>query len=161
MHAMTTDESGHLDGTANEKQPPPSTSKIPSIGDVLKLTAVASGVIYAGLFLGYRKYYNLLGVRPEEVGINNTFILVRSIGFILLAAVGTGLAILLTAWFKRVLKQRPKVAQFAGQRRVEITWSRHHAIHILAVTLLWLIVDASLMLADFPHAPLAALMGSS
>ena len=117
---MATDESSDLDGTVNEKQAPRWTLRLPSVGDVLKPAAVASGVIYAGLFLGYRKYYDLLGVRPEGVGVTSTYVLVRSIGFILIAGVLTVLAILLTAWFNRVLKQRP--------------WTRRQIVPIFAVS---------------------------
>jgi hypothetical protein len=104
MRATTTDESGDLDGTVIEKQAPRPTLKIPSVGDVLKFSGIAGGVMYAALFLGYRKYYDILGVRPEDVGVNNTFILVRSIGFVLLAAISTASAILLTVWFSRAMK---------------------------------------------------------
>ena len=104
MHAMTADESGHLNDTVDEEQAPRSTLKIPSIGDVLKFSGLAGGVMYAALFLGYRKYYDILGVRPEDVGVDNTFILVRCIGFILLAAISTASAILLTVWFSQAMK---------------------------------------------------------
>ena len=67
---MTTDESGELDGAVNEKQAPRwllSTLNISSVGDVLKYSAIAGAIIYACLFLGYRKYYSLLGIRTNRL----------------------------------------------------------------------------------------------
>jgi len=54
MHAVTTDESGELDGAVNEKPAPRWPLEIPSLGDLLKYSAIVGQVIYAGLFLGYR-----------------------------------------------------------------------------------------------------------
>ena len=54
------------------------------IGDLLKIVAVVGGVIYAVLFIGYRSYYSVLGIHPEDVGISQSFILARSVGFIIL-----------------------------------------------------------------------------
>jgi hypothetical protein len=126
------------------QEAPVSTWKKPSIADALKFTGVASGVIYAGLFLSYRKYYSFLGVRPEDVGVNNTFILVRSIGFIFLVAVGAGLAILLTGWFNLAM-DGPS--------------SRHQAIHIFAVWCKFvLIISAVALLVDYTSLWLPALM---
>lgn len=149
MHAMTTDESGELDGAVNEKQAPRwpfDTLNISSVGDVLKYSAIVGAITYSCLFLGYRKYYIILGIRPEDVGVNHTFILVRSVGFIVLAVICTLLAILLTAWFHLVLKQGP--------------WTRRHAIHIAAAFLVWLIVSACFVKLDSPHSKLAASMGA-
>ena len=151
MHDMSTDESGGLDRTVNE-QPTPhwplDILRISSLADALKYSAIVSAIIYAGLFLGYRKYYDRLGIRPEDVGINSTFILARSIGFIVLAVIGTGLAVLLTAWFNLVaLKQRP--------------WTRRHAIHLAAVGALWAFVSACLVSLDYPHSELAASMSAA
>lgn len=149
MHVVTTDESGELDGAVNEKQAPRwplSTLNISSVGDVLKYSALAGAIIYSCLFLGYRKYYSLLGIRPEDVGVNHTFILVRSIGFVVVAVICTLLAILLTAWFNLVLRQRP--------------WRRRHAIHIAAVVAVWLIVSVCFLAFDYPQSALAAWMGA-
>jgi hypothetical protein len=145
---MNTDESGELDRALNEKKAPRwpfDTLNISSVGDALKYSAIAGAIIYSCLFLGYRKYYTLLGIRPEDVGVNHTFILARSVGFIVLAVICTLLAILLTAWFHLVLKRRP--------------WTRRHAIHIAAAALVWLIVSACFVELDSPHRWLAASMG--
>jgi hypothetical protein len=137
--------SEHRDGSVDNEQGRPSTLKIPSIGDVLKFSGIAGGVIYAGLFLSYRKYYSILGVRPEDVGVNNTFILVRSIGFILLAAVGAGVAIALTGWFNLAMKG---------------PLSRRQIIHIFMVWFKFmLIVSAVAWIVDHRNIWLPALMG--
>lgn len=143
---MTTDRLRDSGQAVDDEQKPRWLLKLPSLSEALKPTAIASGVIYAGLFLGYRKYYDLLGVRPESVGVSSTFVLVRSIGFILIAGVLTVLAVLLTAWFNRALKQRP--------------WTRRHVVHIVAVSTLWIIVSACLVALDYPQNKLAASMGA-
>jgi hypothetical protein len=51
----------------------------------VKVTAFCAAVIYGALFIGYRTYFNELGINPEDVGVGSTFVLVRSIGFIVLA----------------------------------------------------------------------------
>jgi hypothetical protein len=60
------------------------------IDTLVKSTAIGGAIIYGALFFGYRTYYKALGMNPENVGIGNTFILVRSIGFVLLACVIAG-----------------------------------------------------------------------
>ena len=60
------------------------------IDTLVKSTAIGGAIIYGALFFGYRTYYKALGMNPEDVGIGNTFILVRSIGFVLLACVIAG-----------------------------------------------------------------------
>jgi hypothetical protein len=67
----------------NGSKEPPSNPVTPE--NFLKLTAFSAAVIYGALFIGYRTYYNELRIRPEDVGISSTFVLVRSIGFIALA----------------------------------------------------------------------------
>ena len=52
--------------------------------DVLKISALGGALLYGVLFLGYYNYYRQLGLRPEDVGVSYTYILVRSIGFIVL-----------------------------------------------------------------------------
>jgi hypothetical protein len=58
---------------------------LPMVGDLLKVVAVLGTSIYAVLFIGYRSYYSVLGIHPEDVGVSHSFILVRSIGLILSA----------------------------------------------------------------------------
>jgi hypothetical protein len=55
------------------------------IDTIVKSTVIGGAIIYGALFFGYRTYYKALGMNPEDVGIGNTFILVRGIGFVLLA----------------------------------------------------------------------------
>jgi hypothetical protein len=104
MQTMTVNQSDNPDG--NQNGGPFSAIPMPGIGDVLKWTAVAGAVIYAALFTGYRTYYNLLGIRPEDVGVNNTFILVRSIGFVLLSGVVAAGVFLLTMGYYIQARQR-------------------------------------------------------
>lgn len=147
---MSTDESGDLGGTVNEKPVQPWLLKIKNIskfGDALKYSAIAGAVIYAGLFLGYRKYYSLLEVRPEDVGVNNTFILVRSIGFIVFAVIGTGLAIGLTSWFHQAFKERHR------------NRPGRYLLHLAAAGTVWLIVSVCFWKLDAPQSQLAASMG--
>src|SRR5271166_784413 len=139
MQAMTTDESGDLDGTVNEKQAPRSTLRIPPFSDVLKYSGLAGGIMYAALFLGYRTYYNNLGIRPEDVGVNNTFILVRSIGFVLLAVISTVLAIFLTVWFHQAMKGPWKLRK-----------AIHKAIHIFTVGFAFVLIS-TLVLAKIDN----------
>jgi hypothetical protein len=76
------------------------------IGDSVKLFALAGTFIYGALFLGYQSYYSDLGIHPEDVGVSHAFVLIRSIGFILLAA-GIALVILVYAW---VIARRKGIA---------------------------------------------------
>lgn len=73
---------------------PPS---FPSLDQILKAIGVGGGVLYVALFLSYRNYYRRLHVTPEEVGVNNLFILARSLGFIALMAIFA--LFFLAAWF--------------------------------------------------------------
>jgi len=129
------DEPANVDGAVSEAKQGRSTLKMPSVGDVLKLSGVAAGVMYGALVLGYRKYYTRLGIRPEDVGVSNTFILVRSIGFVLLAAIGTAVAILLTTWLNRAMRG---------------PWTSRQVIHIFLVWSIFVVVStACLMLGDY------------
>ncbi len=69
-----------------------------STEELVGLLALSSALLYGALFLGYHSYYSKLGLAPEDVGVNNTYILVRSPGFVVLAlmlayvhAIGIGL----------------------------------------------------------------------
>jgi hypothetical protein len=66
--------------------------------DVLKISALGGALLYGVLFLGYYNYYRQLGLRPEDLGVSYTYILVRSIGFIvqmlLILGVLTGIYLL-------------------------------------------------------------------
>ena len=57
-----------------------------AVETVLKALAIAGALVYGALFLGYRNYYSALGLSPEDVGVSNTYVLVRSVGFIALMA---------------------------------------------------------------------------
>lgn len=48
-----------------------------------KATAVIGAGLYGVLFLAYRAYYDRLEISPEDVGVTYSYVLVRSIGFIL------------------------------------------------------------------------------
>jgi hypothetical protein len=65
--------------------------------------------IYAVLFLAYQRYYSILGIRPEEIGVSQVFLLSRSIAFLILVAlplVYISLSFGLAFAAKRVLKPR-------------------------------------------------------
>jgi hypothetical protein len=49
--------------------------------DLLKISALGGALLYGILFLGYYTYYRRLELRPEDLGVSYTYILVRSIGF--------------------------------------------------------------------------------
>jgi hypothetical protein len=105
---MNADGSAAPDGAGEQDQLGSPAFNMPSsgdvlkyIGDVLKLVAITGGVVYIALFIGYRKYYGILSIRPEDVGANTTFILVRSIGFVFLALLVAGLVLLITALLAR------------------------------------------------------------
>jgi hypothetical protein len=59
--------------------------------DVLKISALGGALLYGVLFLGYYNYYEKLGLHPEDLGVSYTYILVRSIGFIVLISMMLGL----------------------------------------------------------------------
>ncbi|MGD1237503.1 hypothetical protein [Mycobacterium seoulense] len=65
---------------------------MPTLENLTKLTALAAGAVFGALFNGYRTFYHKLGISPEQVGVTHTFILVRSVGFIVI----TGL--IFAAW---------------------------------------------------------------
>ncbi len=90
-----------------EPKPPPSGLNIPSFGDILKLLAILAGAIYGALFIGYREYFSELRLQPEDVGVDNTFIAQRSVGFILIAAVIAGAALLFAAFIRRLTDGDP------------------------------------------------------
>lgn len=62
----------------------------------LKVAPLVGGVLYAALFLGYREFYSHFSIQPEEVGVTYLFVLVRSVGFLALAAAVTG--VLIVTW---------------------------------------------------------------
>src|SRR4051794_21672424 len=59
--------------------------KMPELDSVAKLLALLGIVLYGALFLAYWAFYDRLGVSPEEVGVDNLFILSRSLGFVAFA----------------------------------------------------------------------------
>jgi hypothetical protein len=68
-----------------EKQDPPEGKPKSLLSlDFLKLSALGGGVLYGILFLGYYTYYRQLDLHPEDLGVSYSYILVRSIGFIVL-----------------------------------------------------------------------------
>ncbi|MFC3893810.1 hypothetical protein ACFOWZ_20230 [Lentzea rhizosphaerae] len=51
---------------------------------ILKFAAAPGIILFATLFIAYRRYYATLGVTPEDVGITNAYVLSRSVGLVLL-----------------------------------------------------------------------------
>jgi hypothetical protein len=47
-----------------------------------KIAALCGILIYGGLFLAYQRFYGAFGIQPEDVGVNQIFILSRSIALI-------------------------------------------------------------------------------
>ncbi len=75
-------------------EPPNGARLAPTIEFLLKFAAVPGAILYAVLFIAYRRYYSALGISPEDAGVGNTYILSRSLGlaslimlFVALAAV--------------------------------------------------------------------------
>ncbi|MCW2635898.1 MAG: hypothetical protein JWQ99_2265 [Blastococcus sp.] len=100
---------------------PPAGATIgrPALDTVLKLTALAGALIYGVLFLGYRSFYTRLAVAPEELGVTNTFVLVRSIGFILLMAALA--AALWVSWFQsRHFRSWPSTRRDVGRFAISL-----------------------------------------
>lgn len=62
-----------------------------SVADLARYAGVAGVAIYGVLFLGYRTYYDRLAVNPEDLGVNNSYILVRSLGFVVLFLIAAAL----------------------------------------------------------------------
>jgi hypothetical protein len=65
-----------------------------TLENFVKITAFSAAAIYGALFIGYRRYFAELHISPEDVGIGSAFVLVRSIGFIVL---GVGAVLLVAA----------------------------------------------------------------
>lgn len=77
------------------RTPPTATWRLrwPDTDDLAKLGAVASAILYGILFLAYRTYYSAVDIDPEDVGVSSGFVLVRSIGFVLITlAIATTVA---------------------------------------------------------------------
>lgn len=70
-----------------QQAPGQSGFRVPNLENMLKLAALAGAVVYGALFTGYRAFYESLGIDPEDVGVGNTFILVRSIAFVIFTTV--------------------------------------------------------------------------
>ena len=91
ISAATIPESAVLEDIWGNDMPPAkeqsavnAESRLPFPIDILKLSALGGALLYGILFLGYYTYYGRLGLRPEDLGVSYTYILVRSIGFIML-----------------------------------------------------------------------------
>jgi hypothetical protein len=84
-------------GTVDAKQ------RSPFPFDVLKISALGGALLYGVLFLGYYNYYEKLGLHPEDLGVSYTYILVRSIGFVVLIGMMFGLmSMIYLSTFKNV-----------------------------------------------------------
>jgi hypothetical protein len=79
------------DSNANEQVGPTSSLGPINLADLLKLSALAGFVLYVAMFLGYYRYYQDLGLRPEDVGVSNAYILVRSTAFVTFIVILFGL----------------------------------------------------------------------
>ncbi|WP_142305281.1 hypothetical protein [Mycobacterium intracellulare] len=102
------DERGNDIGKrANEDGERSSQKSVPEkVGEYLKALAVVGTFSYGALFVGYRAYYRVLGIPPEDVGVSHAFILVRSIGYIVLVAC---LVILVAIYV--LLMRNPKITK--------------------------------------------------
>jgi hypothetical protein len=87
------------DGRAAAAEPPVKSKGSPfslaelfAREDLAKAAGAAGVALYAILFFAYREYYDALGISPEDVGVTNSFVLVRSAGFILIS-IGVGAAV--------------------------------------------------------------------
>ncbi|OBF08301.1 hypothetical protein A5730_11455 [Mycobacterium sp. ACS4054] len=115
------------DSPDSDKQPPePAGTRMPSLSldNILKLTALAGAVVYGALFTGYRAFYRAVGLNPEEVGINNTFILVRSVGFSIITA------LVAIAWFGATKMVREFRARHSESRLAR--WATSYGWNIAA-----------------------------
>lgn len=83
------DRTGSVTAAHAEAPAPAATPKqrYPKLELLLQFGAAPAIVVYGLLFLAYRSYYSTLGVDPEDVGIDNAYILSRSAGFILVLGV--------------------------------------------------------------------------
>jgi hypothetical protein len=86
---------------------PPSSNPF-TVENFVKLTAFSAAAIYGALFIGYRRYFAELGISPEDVGISSTFVLVRSIGFIVL---GVGAVLLVGTIVGDLIMERTQRAK--------------------------------------------------
>jgi hypothetical protein len=85
------------------------------IDDALKVVGLAGALLYGLLFVAYRRYYEALGVVPEDVGVTNSFILPRAVGFILLVSV---LALLIAALIANNNLPTPESRWFRWRQQV-------------------------------------------
>jgi len=73
--------------------------------DVAKVAGGLSVIVYGALFLAYRTYYAPLNLSPEDAGVTSSFVLVRSIGFVVLVIIASAPPLvafaLLNEWERR------------------------------------------------------------
>jgi hypothetical protein len=110
----------HRDGAATDaatedpprvqQTPGESAVRMPRLENMLQLAALAGAVVYGALFTGYRAFYESLGIDPEDVGISNAFILVRSIAFVVLTA------LVALTWFSMTRLVNNAINRRAGKR---------------------------------------------
>lgn len=88
------------DAPSPVKAPPAETAPaavsgitVPSLENLTKFAALAAGAVFGALFIGYQTFYQKLGINPEQVGVTHTFILVRSVGFIVIVG------LIFSLWF--------------------------------------------------------------
>lgn len=91
----------------NDEKKPVRPANPFTLENFVKLTAFSAALIYGALFIGYRMYFNELGISPEDVGIGSAFVLVRSIGFIALA-VGAVALVAATVGVLEIMQERSK-----------------------------------------------------
>jgi hypothetical protein len=93
----------------------------------LKIASFCGVVIYGVLFIGYRTYFNKLGITPEDVGVGSTFVLVRSIGFIALAigavALVGSIVFVLDQMAKKSEENQPKTKSPLQRLKYLAKWS--------------------------------------
>lgn len=115
-----TDDPASIEHKAEE-----SGVRMPRLENMLQLAALAGAVVYGALFTGYRAFYETLGIDPEDVGISNTFILVRSIAFVVLTA------LVALTWFSMTRLVNGAMNKRTGERsRTIISYGYNIAVAI-------------------------------
>jgi hypothetical protein len=102
-HVPTPGNSAPAVRSASAPAPPATLWSRLHLDDFTKIIALAGGLLYAVLFMAYRAYYDVLNLSPEDVGVDTTYVLVRSPGFVLMTLVA-----LLTSLLYRLTQHDPR-----------------------------------------------------
>ncbi|MCO1659192.1 hypothetical protein [Pseudonocardia humida] len=71
------------------------------LDDLLKIGAVLATGLYVGLNLAYHRFFGPLGLSPEDLGIDQVFILVRAIGLLPVIAIVATPWLTIAFYFRR------------------------------------------------------------